>query len=110
MNADSQKARVTLTIDQQVLEKAKKIAEEKHIPISGLVEKFLDFFGEPLVYCFKCGEKFASSDSELCPKCGWMKCPECGVCTCELDEDVAIAVFHMRRVYEDLLSGRVKAD
>ena len=104
------KARFTITVDRDVLEKAKKLAEEKHIPVSGLIENFLDFFGDPKVYCFKCGEGFYSSDSELCPKCGWMKCSKCGVCRCDLDEDVAVAVFHMRRVYEDLLIGRVKED
>ena len=110
MDSYQRKARLTITINQDVLEKAKKLAEEKHIPVSGLVENFLDFFRNPKVYCFKCGEGFFSSESELCLKCGWMKCPKCGVCRCDLDEDVAIAVFHMRRVYEDLLIGRVKQD
>jgi len=110
MGSSARKTRVTLTIDKNILQKAKKMAEEIRIPISGLVEKFLDFFGNPKVYCFKCGEGFYSSESELCPKCGWMRCPQCGVCRCDLDEDVAVAVFHMRRVYEDLLIGRVKED
>lgn len=110
MNSGVGKTRLTITVDRDVIEKAKKLAEEKHIPVSGLIEKFLDFFGNPKVYCFKCGEGFYSSESNLCPKCGWMKCPKCGVCRCDLDEDVAVAVFHMRRVYEDLLIGRVKED
>ena len=110
MNAGVSKARLTITVDKDVLVRAKKLAEEKHIPISGLIENFLDFFGNSKVYCFKCGEEFFSSQSELCPKCGWMKCPKCGVCRCDLDEEVAVAVFHMRRVYEDLLVGRVKED
>lgn len=102
------KTRVTLTIDKDIHDKAKQVAKEKHISISGLVEKYLEFFGNSWVYCFYCGEKFYSSRSELCSKCGYMKCTECNECGCELDEDVISAVFHMRRVYEDLITGRVK--
>jgi len=108
MNTSSKKTKLTLTIDKDVLEKAKKVAEQKRIPMSRLVENFLDFFAKPEVYCFKCGEKFNSTEAELCPKCGWMICPKCKICRCDLGEETAIAVFHMRRVYEDLLSGRVK--
>lgn len=108
MNTNDPKSRLTITVDEDVLREAKKMAKEKHVPISGLVENFLRFFVDPEVYCFKCGEKFSSTDAELCPKCGWMKCPKCGVCRCELNEETAVAVFHMRRVYEDLLTGRVK--
>jgi hypothetical protein len=104
------KTKLTLSIDEDILNSAKKIADEKHTSISGLVERFLDFYGDPWVYCFKCGEKFSSSVSELCPKCGWMKCPECGVCRCDLVDDIAIPVFHMRRVFEDLVIGKVKND
>jgi len=102
------KAKLTLTINKDVLEKAKKIAEEKHIPLSGLVENFLSFFSNPYLYCFKCGERFNAEEAKLCPKCGWLICPKCSACRCGLEEDTAVAVFHMRRVYEDLLSGRVK--
>jgi len=102
------KSKLTLSINQKILNEAKRIAEEKHIPLSGVVENFLEFFIKPWVYCFKCGEKFNVDEAGLCPKCGWLKCPKCGVCRCSLSEDVAVAVFHMRRVYEDLLSGRVK--
>jgi len=102
------KSRQTVTVDKDVLNKAKKVCGDKHIPLSGAIENFLDFFSNPWVYCFKCGKKFDSIDSELCPKCGWMICPECKACRCGLDERVAVAVFHMRRVYEDLLAGRVK--
>ena len=102
------KTKLTLTINEEILEGAKKIAEDKHISVSGLVENFLNYVGDPWAYCFQCGEKFLSSKSELCPKCGWMKCPKCEVCRCNLDDDIAIAVFHMRRVYEDLVIGKVK--
>jgi len=102
------KTRQTVTVDEDILDKAKKLCEDKHIPLSGAVENFLDFFSRPQVYCFKCGERFSVEDAELCPKCGWLKCPKCGICRCGLEEDTAIAVYHMRKVYEDLLSGRVK--
>lgn len=102
------KTKLTLSIDKNVLKEAKKVAKEKNIPLSRLIENFLKFFNKPEVYCFKCGEKFSSDDARLCPKCGWMICPKCKVCRCSLNEETAIAVFHMRRVYENLLSGRVK--
>lgn len=102
------KTKLTLSINEEVLNKAKEIAEDKHVPLSRAVENFLEFFANPEVYCFKCGEKFESTKSELCPKCGWMICPECKICRCGLNEETAVAVFHMRRVYEDLLTGRVK--
>lgn len=108
MNTPTSKTKLTLTVDKNIVEEAKKVAEQKRIPISRLIENFLDFFAKPEVYCFKCGEKFSSIDAKLCPKCGWLVCPECNVCRCGLDEDTAVAVFHMRRVYEDLLAGRVK--
>jgi rRNA maturation endonuclease Nob1 len=109
MPTPSIKAKLTLTVDKEIIEKAKKVAQQKRIPISQLIENFLDFFASPQVYCFKCGEKFNSVEAELCPKCGWMICPECKICRCELKDETAVAVFHMRRVYENLLSGRVKA-
>jgi len=99
---------LTITLEKEILEKAKKEAKEKRIPLSRVIEKFLKFFANPEVYCFKCGKKFGVSEAELCPKCGWMICPECKACRCELGEEAAIAVFHMRRVYEELLVGRVK--
>lgn len=102
------KTKLTISVDKEILEQAKKVSKKKHVPLSGAIENFLEFFTKPEVYCFKCGEKFSSNDAELCPKCGWMICPKCKVCRCGLDEGTAIAVFHMRRVYEDLLSGRVK--
>lgn len=102
------KTKLTISIDKKLLQQAKEVSREKHIPLSGAIENFLIFFSKPEVYCFKCGEKFNVQKAELCPKCGWLKCPKCGVCRCDLEEDTAIAVFHMRRVYEDLVSGRVK--
>ena len=108
MNKRDPKQRLTVTVDEDILKKAKKEAKRKRIPVSRLVENFLDFFADPAVYCFKCGERFGSTKAELCPKCGWMICPECKVCRCNLSEETAIAAFHMRRIYEELLAGRVK--
>lgn len=102
------KVKLTVTVNKDTLDNAKKVAQQKRVPMSRLVENFLKFFAEPKVYCFKCGEKFGSREAELCPKCGWLQCPKCGVCRCGLSDETAIAVFHMRRVYEDLLTGRVK--
>lgn len=108
MNTPGNKIKLTLTVDKNIVEKAKKVAGQKRIPMSRLIENFLDFFAEPEVYCFECGEKFNSVEAELCAKCGWMICPKCKVCRCGLKDETAVAVFHMRRVYEGLLSGRVK--
>jgi len=102
------KRKLTISIDEEVLKEAKRVSKDKRVPLSRAIENFLRFFTNPWVYCFKCGEKFNVEDAKLCPKCGWLKCPICGTCRCGLEEDTAIAVFHMRRVYEDILSGRVK--
>jgi len=105
---EDRKTKLTVSVDEEVKKRAKEVAKEKGVKISGAIENFLKFFTNPKVYCFKCGEKFGSTDSELCPKCGWMICPKCKACRCSLDERTAVAIFHMRRVYEDLLAGRVK--
>ena len=76
--------------------------------MSRLVEKYFDFLTKREVYCFECGKKFSAKDTKTCPKCGWMKCPECGACGCELSDEVKSAAFQMRKVYEDLIGGRVK--
>jgi len=108
MNKDDPKTKLTVTVNKEILSEAKKMAEEKRIPVSRLVENFLRFFSYPWVYCFKCGERFSSSDAELCLKCGWMVCTHCRTCRCGLSEETAVAVFHMRRSLEDLLAGRIK--
>jgi len=102
------KIKLTITVDKKILENAKNVSRNRRIPLSRVIENFLCFFANPKVYCFKCGEKFTANDSEVCPKCGWMICPKCRACRCGLSEETAIAIFHMRRVYEDLLAGRVK--
>jgi hypothetical protein len=104
----SRKTKLTITVDKDVLNEAKRESKRKQVPVSRLIENFLKFFAKPEVYCFKCGERFASTQAELCPKCGWMICPKCKACRCSLSEEAAIAVFHMRRIYEELLAGRIK--
>jgi len=103
------KTKLTLSIDKNALENARKASKERRIPISRLVENFLKWVTKPEVYCFKCGKKFTAPDAEICPKCGWMMCVDCKACRCELTEETATAVFHMRRIYEELLCGRIKA-
>jgi len=102
------RVKLTVTVNKAILDEAKVIADQKHIPLSRLIENFLEFLSNPYVYCFKCGERFVSSNAKICVKCSWMVCPKCGACGCGLSDDTALAVFHMRRVYEDLLAGRVK--
>jgi len=102
------KSKLTITINKSILDEAKIVSEQKHIPLSGAVEIFLDFFTNPRVYCFKCGQKFSSKEAKICTKCGWMICPHCEACGCGLNEETLRAVFYMRRTYEDLLIGRIK--
>jgi hypothetical protein len=102
------KTKLTLSISKDTLDAAKLVADQKHIPLSRLIENFLGFFSKPYVYCFKCGERFGVDKAKVCAKCGWLICPECKVCGCGLNEETSIGIFHMRKVYEDLLAGRVK--
>lgn len=102
------KSRLTITLDKDLHTKSKKICKERHIKLSGVIENFLEYFANPYVYCFKCGEKFSTHNGEVCPKCTWIRCPACNTCGCELSEDVSKAIYPMRKVYEDLLQGRLK--
>ena len=108
MTTSNKKTKLTITVDEDVVEEAKRISDEKHIPLSRAIENFLKFFTKPEVYCFKCGDKFDVTKTDVCPKCGWLICPKCKACRCKLSDEIAAAVFHMRKVYEDLLGGRVK--
>lgn len=99
---------LNVTIDKDIKEKAITEAEKKNIPLSRLIENFLDFFVNPKVYCYSCGQEFRSTEAQVCTKCASMKCPKCSSCACNLSEEAAKVIFHMRRVYEDLLVGRVK--
>jgi len=102
------KTKLTISVDKKLLQEAKAEADKKHIPISGLIENFLEFFVRPYVYCFKCGEEFVSTDAKVCPKCGWLMCSKCKACRCALSEEGAVVAYHMRKVYEQLLGGRLK--
>jgi len=107
MNNPDPKERLTVTIEKEIYLKAKEEVKRKKIPLSRLIENFLKFFADPEVYCFKCGEKFFVKKAKICPKCGWLICPQCGACRCSLSEETAIAVFYMRKLYEELLAGRI---
>jgi hypothetical protein len=104
----STKTKLTLSVDKDIKQKAEQLAKEKHTSVSGLVETFLKFFTNPKVYCYKCGREFSASESTLCPKCEWMICPDCKSCGCGLSVETIIAISQMRKVYEDLIGGRVK--
>ena len=108
MNKNRPKARLTVTVDDDTLKSAKEAAERKRIPLSRLIENFLTFFAKSEVYCFRCGERFSSNQAELCLKCSWMLCPKCNACGCNVSEETAVAIFYMRKVYEDLLAGKIK--
>ncbi|MEM2111309.1 MAG: DUF6364 family protein [Candidatus Bathyarchaeia archaeon] len=102
------KTKLTLSVNKEILAAAKLEADKRHIPVSRLVENFLAFLANPQIYCFKCGERFYVSDAKVCPKCGWLICTKCATCGCNLGADMAAGLFHMRKVYEDLLAGKVK--
>lgn len=102
------KRKITLSIEEEILRRAREKARKRDIKLSSLVERFLDFFSDPWLYCFSCGERFRSGDAKVCARCSWLICPYCGSCRCSLSDEVAEKLYHMRRVYEDLLHGRVK--
>lgn len=104
----NKKVKLTVTIDNKILKEAKEEAKKKNLPLSRVIENFLKFFANPEVYCFVCGEKFRTREAQLCSKCGWLICPKCGACRCKLDDEAASVAFYMRKVYEDLLVGRVE--
>ncbi len=102
------RTKLTLSVDSEIVRRAKEIARKKKTPLSRLVENYFQFLGNPELYCFNCGEKFEAKASKVCPKCGWLIHAGCGSCRCTLDEETASAIYHMRKVYEDLLGGRVE--
>jgi len=108
MRMAKERTKLTITINRELLENVKEKAHKKGLTLSKLIENFLDFYVNPKLYCFKCGRDFRAGETEICSKCGWLICPHCGACRCNLSDDVASAVYHMRRVYEDLLIGKVK--
>ena len=102
------KTKLTISLDKKLLEEVKREADKKHMPVSGILENFLEFFVRPYVYCFNCGEKFETVSAKICPKCGWIVCSKCKACRCVLSDEGAVIAYHMRRVYEQLLGGRLK--
>jgi len=102
------KERASFTINEEVLKRAKEVASRKNIPLSRAIENFLRFFSDPWLYCFRCGKRFNVSGSDICPKCGWLKCPNCQTCGCNLGEEAHTVAFYMRMVYEDILLSRLK--
>ncbi len=102
------RTKLTLSVDSETVRRAKEVARRRKTPLSRLVESYFQFLGNPELYCFQCGGKFEAHDSRVCPKCGWLVHKDCGACRCNLDEETASAVFYMRKVYEDLLGGRVE--
>jgi len=91
------KKKLTLTVDEKLIIESKKKASEQGLSLSKIVENALKFYVEPQVYCFKCGSKFRINDAEICPKCGWYKCPKCSACACSLGEESARVAFYMRK-------------
>ena len=106
--AYSAKTKLTLNISKSVLQDAKKESRRRNIPMSRMVETFLSFVSDPSLWCFKCGKEFTVTKSEDCPKCGYLICISCKSCGCKIDKECSIAIYHMRRVYEHLLGGRLK--
>ena len=101
------RTKLTLTVDPEILTGAKAKARSQHTSISGLVENFLHFYSEARIYCFSCGSALDVAKQEMCAACGFLKCSDCAKCGCDLSDEARQAVFHMRRVYEELLAGRV---
>jgi len=96
------KKKLTLSIDEDIIEHTKRKAQERGISISKIVENALRFFVDPHVYCFSCGHRFETSGSEVCTRCGWYKCPKCGSCACSLGDEGAKVAFYMRRTLIDI--------
>lgn len=100
--------KTTITLDPENVETAKKNCKKKQISLSRLIDNYLVFFNEPKLYCFNCGESFESGDADVCPQCSYVTCSHCDACGCDLSSETRQAIFYMRKVYEDLLSGRIK--
>ena len=99
----SNKTKLTLSINREILEKAKKISKERGVSISKLVENFLAFYASPTLHCFHCGKKFDVHEAEVCVNCGWYICPHCKGCGCNLDDSAKKVAYQMKKVYDELL-------
>ena len=98
------KKKLTLTVNESTIAEAKKKAAEMGLTLSRIVENALKFFANPEVYCFSCGFKFKVEEAEICPKCGWYKCPKCGSCGCHLGEEGAKVAFYMRKTLIEIFN------
>ena len=96
--------KLTLTVEESVIESAKKKAKNQGVSLSKIVEKALEYYADPQVYCFKCGTKFRIDKSKVCTKCGWYICPKCGACACSLDNESAQVAFYMRKTLIEIFS------
>jgi len=43
-------------------------------------------------YCFSCTRPFNPYGAESCQVCGWLKCPYCGRCACNLSLEARLAI------------------
>ena len=98
---------MTLSVDAELYGEAKALAQERGVAISRLVELYLDFLVHRKLNCFSCGAGFSSHEASVCPRCGWLKCPDCQSCRCSLDEPAGEVAFHLRRTLEDLVGERI---
>lgn len=102
------KTKLTLTVNPEIIAKAKEKAREHGTSISKLVENFLKFYTQPTVHCFNCGKKFDVTAAEICPKCGWFICPHCGACGCNLGEEARKVAYQMKKVYDELILNDIR--
>lgn len=101
------KAKLTLTVDPRVLTRAKRASRARRIPLSRLVEGFLDWAADPRLHCFSCGSPFAASSARACAQCSWLACPACGGCGCLFGKEARPPLHAMRRTFEELAGGRL---
>lgn len=101
------KTKLTLTVDPKVVARARRASRARRIPISRMVEGFLDWAADPRLHCFACGAPFATSGARTCTQCSWMECPGCGKCGCGLGKQALRALHPMRKVFEELAGGRL---
>jgi len=50
-------------------------------------------------YCFSCAKPFDPYEAEPCEECGWLKCPHCGRCACDLSIEARIAIEQVFRTF-----------
>lgn len=97
--------KLTISISDDVLKGAREKAASLGLSLSRIIENALSYFAKPKVFCFTCGTKFESTQTNPCPKCGWYKCPNCGSCACSLSEESARVAFYMKRTLIEIFSN-----